>query len=94
VQRFNDIVFVQFNAQINDRKISRKFDHSCAREEEHDENVRECVSDLPKEIRPASSVASSSTPRNEDGENINLDESDELDDDETNDDRDEINKCN
>jgi hypothetical protein len=41
VQRLNDIVFVQFNARINNRKISRKFDPLCAREEEHDENVRE-----------------------------------------------------
>ena len=65
VQRLNDIVFVQFNARINDRKILKKSDPLCAREEEQDEHVRDWTGgrslDLPEEIRSASSLASSST---------------------------------
>jgi rubrerythrin len=65
VQWLNNTVFVQFNARINDQKILRKFDHLCAREEEHDDNVRERTAghalDLSEEIYSAS-VASSSAP--------------------------------
>ncbi|XP_078151442.1 uncharacterized protein LOC144546766 [Carex rostrata] len=99
VQRLNDIVFVQFNARINDRKILRKSDPMCAREEEQDEYVRDWTGgsalDLPEEIGLASSSTSSSTPLAGNTNEVGIDDigdddiTDDDDDDDNNDDDDD-----
>jgi hypothetical protein len=93
VQRLNDIIFVQFNACINDRKLLRKSDPMCARDEEQEEYVRDWMGgralDLPEEIRVASSSTSSTTRARNIDEGID-DKFDDDDDDDVDDDVDVV----